>query len=150
MSLPECCLTNTFGKHKTIQDFYDDFNLVNGDYAKYSFSDMKKIFHLDGMENWAKTLGGNDSLVGNLSLVLFMPSALPNHPMEYAMVKSLFHSVFVNQHDHEVVELAMENMPTMALFIEASRENSCKKQTRQATLEKSMTETDKAYCLKLQ
>jgi hypothetical protein len=75
-----------------------------------------------------------------------MPSAKTNHEIECTKVKQLFQSGFVNEHDHEAVQLAMENMPTMALFMKTSRDDSGK-QARQATLEKATTETDNFYCL---
>ena len=145
ISLPDCHLANTFGRHSSVEEFYNEFNLVNSDYAQFSFTEMKNIFPLDGMDQWPKLLDPNDSLVCKLSLVSFMPSAKTNHEIEYTKVKELFQSVFVSKQDHLSVKQAMENMPTMALFLETSTKNS-DRQTRQARKEKASTEMVTSLC----
>jgi len=147
MSLPNRPLANIFGKYKSSVHFYEEFNLVNGKHARYSFNDMKAIFHLDGMDQWPKTFEQKDSLVNSLYLVSFMPSASTSYEMEYTLVKSLFHSVFLFKMDHESVDVAMENTPTMALFIDTTKQERRKKKTRQSSLDDASTITDQHYCL---
>ena len=63
ISLPDRPLAKIFGKYKSVVHFYEEFNLVNAEHARYSFNDMKEIFHLDGMDEWPKMFEQKDSFV---------------------------------------------------------------------------------------
>ena len=49
-SLPYHCLTNTIGNHGSVEEFYNLFNLVDTEYAHFSFAHMQEICFIDGMD----------------------------------------------------------------------------------------------------
>jgi hypothetical protein len=92
-------------------EFYNQFNLDGHSFSEYYFKDMKRIFHLEGMDHWPTTLNTADGskMQIQLSLVCFSPIAAPtNNSREAYLVSSakekvvkMFLSCFHLQVDHE-------------------------------------------------
>ena len=71
MSLPYHWLTNTIGNHGSVEEFYNVFNLVDTDYAHFSFADIQEICFIDGMDQWPKLINPKDSIQCTFFLSLF-------------------------------------------------------------------------------
>ena len=108
-------------------DFYNQFNLDGHSFSEYYFKDMKRIFHLEGMDHWPTTLNTADrsKMQIQLSLVCFSPIAAPtDNSREAYLVSSakekvvkMFLSCFHLQVDHECINLAVDNYPTLSIFM---------------------------------
>ena len=120
MSLAYHQLTNTIGNHGSVEEFYNVFILVDTDYAHFSFTDMQEICFIDGMDRWPKLINPKDLIQCTFLLVSFLPSAKEHYSSLFEKVEDLFFSLFVSQEDHDAVQTAMANMPTMALFMSKS------------------------------
>jgi hypothetical protein len=119
-SCPDHRLTNTIGKHGSVDEFYNSFNLVDTEHANLSFGDMQQICFMDGMDQWPKLVNPNGSVQLSFFLHSFLPSGKEHFPSLFEKVENLFFSLFVNKEDHEAVQVAMASMPTMALFMTKS------------------------------
>ena len=105
-------------------EFYNQFNLDGHSFSEYYFKDMQRIFHLEGMDHWPTTLNGSKMQI-QLSLVCFSPIAAPTgNSREAYLVSSakekavkMFLSCFHLQVDHECIQLAMDNYPTLSIFM---------------------------------
>ena len=105
-------------------EFYNRFNLDGHSFSEYYFKDMQRIFHLEGMDHWPTTLNGSKMQI-QLSLVCFSPIAAPTDNSREAYLVStakekvvkMFLSCFHLQVDHECIQLAMDNYPTLSIFM---------------------------------
>ena len=50
-------------------------------------------------------------------LASFLPSGKKHFPQEFEKIEKMFFSLFVSQEDHEAIQAAMVNVPTMGLFM---------------------------------
>jgi hypothetical protein len=119
-SLPDHHLTNTIGNYGSVEEFYNSFNLADTEHVTISFTDMQEICFMDGMDQWPKLINPNDSIQFSFFLHSFLPSGKEHFPSLFEKVENLFFSLFVSEEDHEAVQAAMANMPTMALFMSKS------------------------------
>jgi hypothetical protein len=73
--MPPCSALSSNVGTMSVQTFYDAFNLVSCNYKEFSFSEMKDIFYLEGMEKWHYVLDPckEDSPVCLIRLVCFDP-----------------------------------------------------------------------------
>ena len=137
-----CDKLSGFVANVPVDQFYKEFNLDDGHlFSEYYFNDMKRIFHMQGMDLWPKTL--DDTPDGkriqlHFSLLCFMPPrfflkqtkhrnlAGGAHAKAVTMVKDCF----VQEEDHNSISVAMENYPTMAIFMSKIDGNDTTKKNR--------------------
>ena len=145
-----------------VDQFYKEFNLDDGHlFSEYYFNDMKRIFHMQGMDLWPKTLDTPDAKMIRLhfSLVCFMPPKFfpkrtkHGHLAGYAHDKSVFmmKDCFDQVDNHNSISMAMENYPTMAIFMSKVDGNDTTKKKRAQTngnrKKRSILDTKNASCL---
>ena len=117
-------------------DFYQQFTLDKGlVFAEFFFKEMMQIYHYPGMEEWLEVLpmdkSGTPPPSMYMSLVCFQypktkeskqaqqpPCPLYQraqlaHDMAYEMLCSCFGSKV----DHSLIKVAMDNYPTIAIFL---------------------------------
>ena len=127
-----------------VDQFYKEFNLDDGHlFSEYYFNDMKRIFHMQGMDLWPKTLDTPDAKMIRLhfSLVCFMPPKFfpkqtkHGHLAGYAHAKAvlMMKDCFDQVEDHNSISVAMENYPTMVIFMSKVDGNDTTKKKRVRT-----------------
>jgi hypothetical protein len=138
--------------------FYKQFNLDGHSFSEYYLKDMMRIFYYQGMEQWPKTLpppkGSRDTQI-LMSLVCFMPTARMSR--EDSRVKNLVckaHekasqmviSCFDLEEDHSCIQKAMDNYPTLAIFM-STIDSSKHSHTGRKPQRKSILDDKHVSCL---
>jgi len=140
--------------------FYNQFNLDGHSFSEYYFKDMLRIFHLPAMDNWPKTLnnavGKNTKM--HFSLICFLPM---RNSQEGTRISNLVHTActkvtemffdcFPSPEDHKCIHMAMDNYPTIAIFMsKVSSHQGQKKRARHNNdgKQKSILDDNSASCL---
>ena len=60
---------------------------------------------------------GNDQVECHFYLQSFLPSGKKQFPVDFELIEKMYFSLFVSQEDHEAIQEAMANAPTMGLFM---------------------------------
>jgi hypothetical protein len=136
-------VTGASVRNLSVEDFYNHFNLVTCDFVEFSFTEMKNIFFLQGMEEWRSVLKESDRNLADssIALVSFKPTQeteedgmrLVSHHRRLVAdqnVRKLFLSCF-DVADHGHIDASMKTFPTMGIFLSLK-----KKATRKTKKEK--------------
>jgi hypothetical protein len=124
--------------------FYNEFNLHGTCFAEYYFKEMQGIFHFPAVDDWPKMLsysGPNKDTRPpiSLSLVCFMP---PNCGSPQSQVlqdrvalahekaREMVCASFSESDDHTSIHVAMNNYPTIALFMTQVHDTDIKKKPK--------------------
>ena len=107
--------------------FYRQFNLDGHSFSEYYFKDMLSIFHLPPMDNWPRTLPSDGRKTAKMRFSLICFSPIGNGPegsrisnlvsIARSKVTDMFLDCFPTPADHDCINMAMENYPTIAIFI---------------------------------
>jgi hypothetical protein len=134
-------LTGTVA-NKAADEFYQEFNLISSAFSEYYLKEMMEIFYLPGMERWPELLSPEVTKKKKLppmllSMVCFSPPAssiLLNSPtnsrraeIASSKAREMLQSTFVSKHDHECIDVALDNFPTIAIFMAQVPEDGLKK-----------------------
>ena len=90
---------------------------MDTDHSYFSFMKLQEIFHLDGMDQWEKVLNPNGQVEFHFYLLSLHPSAKQNFPKDFDWIEKMYFSLFELTEDHNAIQSAMANAPTMGLFL---------------------------------
>ena len=114
---PHYSISNPPPTYSSVQEFYNAFNLMDTNHAYFSFMELQEIFHLDGMDQWAKVLNPSDQVEFHLYLRSFLPSAKNEIYEDFDRIEKMYFSLFELTEDHNAIQSAMANAPMMGLFL---------------------------------
>jgi hypothetical protein len=164
-------LTESVGD-RPVDVFYKEFNLERPTvFAEFYFKEMMQIYHFSGMQDWPKLMnahaptnkqGSKSPPKMYLSLVCFRPPGASSFNAAPASIKKkvklahtkardMVSSCFETEEDHLCIKVAMDNYPTIAIFMcqsvqhELKRNRGKNKQVRKSILD--VKDPSSLHCL---
>ena len=140
--------------NKHAKDFYEEFNLSTSSYSEYYFKEMKEIFHLPVMDSWPEliTCQEDKPLPMYFSMVCFSPPVPKPSPngtricTASRMAREVLCSSFVADEDHACINVAMDNYPTIAIFMAQVPDRGLKKRKKRKSI-LDVKDTSSLHCL---
>ena len=152
LKIQEFLSKNPITVEMTEDEFYNEFNLSTSSYSEFNFKEMKEIFHLPVMDTWPELITRQEDkpLPMYFSMVCFSPPDPKTSPngkricTASRMACKVLCSSFVADEDHACINMAMDNYPTIAIFMcqDLSQEKMHRIHKLKPPLRKSMLDLD--------
>jgi hypothetical protein len=131
------------------EDVYRKLNLVDTGFSEFHFKKMVNIFYLPGMDQWLRTIiTGSTRFL--FSLVCFLPPNASTSSQRSSIQQKIAHQLsldmlylcFPEENDHSSIYVAMNNFPSIVIFMARQDKKSC-----QGKNKKSILDYDTCCCL---
>jgi hypothetical protein len=140
---------------RLMDDVYKKLNLVDSGFSEFYFKEMVDIVNVPGMDQWPTTLE-TFSTKFLFSLVCFSPPnakgssqlrPLMRHQLAHQLSLGMLNHCFPEKNDRSSIKIAMDNFPSIAIFMSPLRGLKQKKRNQKFHKTKSILDYECTSCL---